>query len=244
MAQRSSRPHFKISVFLSYPKPCTGRQQQFIDGVYEYLDGRGFAPRTLGVTDYDVDAPLKAIRRLMLESNGLITVAFRRAFIKDGMGNYQADLVGAQTYSLSGRWLTSPWAHMSRRWHTRSGSRSCCSGRGRRQRRCPGKGCCRHVHAGVRRERPAGSVFRVARVERHDLAVGKPGENRGGKEGQPAAAVLTCRRHACGQGHRGSGALGRARAHQAPAPGSARARPRAISYTGPPDDHAGAPPLT
>ncbi len=112
MAQRSSRPRFKISVFLSYPKPCTGRQQQFIDGVYEYLDGRGFAPRTLGVTDYDVDAPLKAIRRLMLESNGLITVAFRRAFIKDGMGNYQADLVGAQTYSLSGRWLTSPWAHI------------------------------------------------------------------------------------------------------------------------------------
>jgi len=36
---------------------------------------RGLEPRTLGVTDYDMDAPLKAIRRLMLESNGLITIA-------------------------------------------------------------------------------------------------------------------------------------------------------------------------
>src|SRR5215469_10252093 len=100
MTQRTSRPRFKISVFLSYPKPCTGGQQQFIDGVYDYLDSRGFAPRTLGVTDYDVSAPLKAIRRLMLESNGLITVAFRRVFIEEGMANYQADLAGAQTYSL------------------------------------------------------------------------------------------------------------------------------------------------
>ena len=33
--------------------------------------------RTLCVTNYDVDAPLTAIRRLMLESNGLLTVILR-----------------------------------------------------------------------------------------------------------------------------------------------------------------------
>jgi len=44
---------------------------------------RGLEPRTLGVTDYDMDAPLKAIRRLMLESNGLITIAFKRALITE-----------------------------------------------------------------------------------------------------------------------------------------------------------------
>jgi hypothetical protein len=49
-----------------------------------YLRGRGLEPRTLGVTDYDMDAPMTAIRRLMLESNGLITVAFRRTEVRDG----------------------------------------------------------------------------------------------------------------------------------------------------------------
>ena len=67
-----------ISIFLSYPKPCFGRQKAFVEHINEYLVERGFAPRTLGVTDYDMDAPLTAIRRLMLESNGLLTIAFRR----------------------------------------------------------------------------------------------------------------------------------------------------------------------
>jgi len=105
-------PHFKISVFVSYPKPYMSVQQEFIDHVYAYLDGRGLAPRTLGVTDYDVDAPLKAIRRLMLESNGLITVAFRRTYIEKGTGSYRTDISGLQPKKLNGKWLTTPWAHI------------------------------------------------------------------------------------------------------------------------------------
>jgi hypothetical protein len=73
-----------ISIFLSYPKPCFDMQQQFVAQVTDYLLQRGLAPRTLGITDYDMDAPLKAIRRLMLESNGLITIAFRRTFVAKG----------------------------------------------------------------------------------------------------------------------------------------------------------------
>jgi hypothetical protein len=65
-----------ISIFLSYPKPCFGRQKHFVDRVIAYLQQRGFAPRTLGVTDYDMDAPLTAIRRLMLESCGEIRVKY------------------------------------------------------------------------------------------------------------------------------------------------------------------------
>lgn len=112
MATWSTRPGFKVSVFLSYPKPFMDEQQKFIDRVCDYLDGRGFAPRTLGVTDYDMDAPLKAIRRLMLESNGLITVAFRRTYIERGEGNYRTNITDLAAYPLSGQWLTSPWAHI------------------------------------------------------------------------------------------------------------------------------------
>ncbi|WP_237748721.1 hypothetical protein [Streptococcus mutans] len=49
-------------------------------------------PRTLGITDYDMNAPLTAIRRLMIESNGIITIAFRRNLIRDGISKPDSDL--------------------------------------------------------------------------------------------------------------------------------------------------------
>src|SRR5262245_18706251 len=102
----------KIPVFLSYPKPCFGAQKQFISRVREHLEQRDFGPRTLGVTDYDMDAPLKAIRRLLLESNGLITVAFRRTFIHSGTANYRTNIDNLEPYTLNDQWFTSPWAHI------------------------------------------------------------------------------------------------------------------------------------
>ena len=44
----------KIAIFLSYPKPFLQSQEQFISRVIKYLEERGFAPRTLGVTDYAI----------------------------------------------------------------------------------------------------------------------------------------------------------------------------------------------
>lgn len=102
----------KISVFLSYPKPSWHRQQAFVDSISDYLARRGFQPRTLGVTDYDMDAPMRAIRRLMLESNGLITIAFRRTFIERGVSRAATDITGLSQQVLEGSWLTTPWAHI------------------------------------------------------------------------------------------------------------------------------------
>lgn len=101
-----------ISVFLSYPKPCYASQQAFVKKVADYLTERGFGPRTLGVTDYDMDAPLTAIRRLMLESNGLITIAFRRAFIEKGVARLRTDIDSLREHPMDGQWLTTPWAHI------------------------------------------------------------------------------------------------------------------------------------
>jgi hypothetical protein len=101
-----------IPVFLSYPKPCFGRQQQFVDRVREHLRHRGVEPRTLGVTDYDMDAPLTAVRRLMLESNGLLTIAFRRTFVERGTARLRTDLAGLREADISGAWLTTPWPHI------------------------------------------------------------------------------------------------------------------------------------
>src|SRR5690349_4470380 len=101
-----------ISIFLSYPKPCIKRQQRFIEKLTEFLHKRGLTPRTLGVTDYDMDAPLKAIRRLMLESNGLMTIAFRRTLVEKGAARAGTDLSGGSEQRIDGQWLTSPWSQI------------------------------------------------------------------------------------------------------------------------------------
>ncbi len=97
-----------ISIFLSYPKPCFGNQDGFVARLREYLESREFAPRTLGVTDYDMDAPLTAIRRLMLESNGLITVAFRRTYIEKGASRFRTNIDGLSPVEMKDKWLTTP----------------------------------------------------------------------------------------------------------------------------------------
>ena len=101
----------KDSVFLSYPKPYLEKQKQFIEKVVSYLENRGLQPRTLGVTDYDMDAPLTAIRRLLLESNGLIAIAFRRSLILKGTGKPDSD-IGENAYDLTNQWLTSPYCQI------------------------------------------------------------------------------------------------------------------------------------
>ena len=77
----------KIPIFLSYPKPFNSNQKMFINKICEYLRNQGLEPCTLGITDYDMDEPLKAIRRLLLESNGLLAVAFRRNYDKPLLSN-------------------------------------------------------------------------------------------------------------------------------------------------------------
>ncbi len=102
---------YKIPVFLSYPKPYCKSQEDFIAQVCDYLESRGIAARTLGVTDYDMQEPLTAIRRLLLESNGLITIALRRSHIKEGIGKPSSD-TGQASYSLNDTWLSSPYCQI------------------------------------------------------------------------------------------------------------------------------------
>ncbi|MCI4626624.1 MAG: hypothetical protein L3V56_11770 [Candidatus Magnetoovum sp. WYHC-5] len=102
----------KISVFLSYPKPHIKKQEEFINRLELYLKQRGFLPRTLGVTDYNMDAPLSAIRSLMLESNGLITIALRRTFVSNAVMRKYTDIDGITEIEVSNRWLTSPYCQI------------------------------------------------------------------------------------------------------------------------------------
>ena len=100
-----------ISIFLSYPRPYNSKQVEFINELIKYLENRGFEPRTLGISDYDLQEPLNAIRRIMLESNGLLTVAFRRAHIREGSSKPKSD-IGETELRLDNLWLTSMYCHI------------------------------------------------------------------------------------------------------------------------------------
>ena len=100
-----------ISVFLNFPKPYRKNQKIFIEQLGSYLKELNFEPKTLRVTDYNLNAPLSAIRRLMFESNGIITVAFRRSYIKSGKKKPNNGF-GDKQKKLDGKWLTSPFCHM------------------------------------------------------------------------------------------------------------------------------------
>jgi hypothetical protein len=101
-----------IPVFLSYPQPHLQAQEAFVRELRRYLEGRGFAPRTLGVTEYDVDAPLTAIRRLLLESNGLITIALRRMWVESGAWKKSTDMPMVKETTAANVWFTSPYCQI------------------------------------------------------------------------------------------------------------------------------------
>ena len=92
-------------VFLSYSGPIERRQRRFVELLDGNLRERGLEPRTLGVTEYDSDSPLRAVRRVLLETNGLLTVAFRRMPV-------DTEAAHRSTHVDDGRWTTSPWCHI------------------------------------------------------------------------------------------------------------------------------------
>lgn len=48
----------------------------------------------------------------MRESNGLVTIAFRRAYIEKGIGKPDTDIDGNSEYDISNKWLTSMYCHI------------------------------------------------------------------------------------------------------------------------------------
>ena len=106
------RPEKQISVFLSYPTPCAMRQRQFIAQMFAHLERCDFVPRTLGVTDFDGNPPLDAVRQLIAQSSGLVAVAFRRTYLADATAYHDTDVAGLSPYHLKDAWFTSPWTHI------------------------------------------------------------------------------------------------------------------------------------
>lgn len=101
-----------VPVFLSHPRPFSDEQQQLVDRVRAYFDERNLEPRTLGVNEYDTEVPLASIRRLMLESNGVLVLALRRYHVDTGAAHLPGSGRKKSTRDISGSWITSPWCQV------------------------------------------------------------------------------------------------------------------------------------
>jgi hypothetical protein len=103
-----------IPIFLSRAEPYTTGQEEFLKCLCRYLAERGLEARTVGDTDYGLGG-LEAVRALMMQSNGLISVAFRRIRIDRAFDrpNGDRDFGRVQQIDIdAGTWLTTPWCHM------------------------------------------------------------------------------------------------------------------------------------
>ncbi|WP_188664750.1 hypothetical protein [Terasakiella brassicae] len=102
----------KVPVFLSYPKPHQKAQNQFIQKLKKKLKNLGLEPMTLGDSDYDMEAPLVGIRRLMNQSCGLINVSFKRSKIHSGTFKCDADINNNDAQPIKDIWLSSPYSQI------------------------------------------------------------------------------------------------------------------------------------
>ena len=100
-----------IPVFLSCPKPYLNRQEKFLNDVENSLDVHDLCPLTLGRSEYDMSAPLVAIRRMMAGCCGLIAIAFRRTQIIKAFDRPDSDRADP-VVNRAEEWLTSPYCQI------------------------------------------------------------------------------------------------------------------------------------
>jgi hypothetical protein len=101
-----------VPIFFSRPNPATRNQEMFVGELADQLRGIGLEPRTLGVGEYSVDAPLSTVRILMSESNGLVVVACRRYRSENLFRLVLGDDGADGEVGLERKYLTSPWCQI------------------------------------------------------------------------------------------------------------------------------------
>lgn len=94
-------------VFISAGTVATPTQQQAIEIVVGCLENAGLSPRRMGVNEWSHDQPLRAIRKVIQECDGIAVIAFERIHFPAGTEHTkQGDK------SLTDRRLPTVWNHI------------------------------------------------------------------------------------------------------------------------------------
>jgi len=110
--ERLPSPLYHPPIFFSFPTPVSRDQFEMVKSIYRILSRNRLTPRTLGVNEYDFKEPLKAIRRLLNQSHGLLALAFRKTTVDRGSTIRRRGDDAPKHEELSGLGLTSPWVQI------------------------------------------------------------------------------------------------------------------------------------
>jgi hypothetical protein len=100
-----------VHIFLSRAAPHRRVQKRFLETLCATLRDRGLEERTVGDTDFGM-RPLEDIRGVMMECNGLLSVAFRRLIIHNGEDRPGNELAARVAKVDAETWLTTLYCHL------------------------------------------------------------------------------------------------------------------------------------
>lgn len=78
-----------FNIFVSKPNALTSDQSIFYSEFLKLIGERSLIPRTLGETDFPNNAPIHAVRDLLLQCDGVIVLGFRQTFIEIGFSKFE-----------------------------------------------------------------------------------------------------------------------------------------------------------
>lgn len=102
----------KQTVFLSYPRPFTERQEQFLLELMEELSIRGYQVCTYWGNEVHYNLILSGIHEVLCGCQGMIVVALRRTYLKEAMKYHRTDHHQIESTNIINRWLTSTWCQI------------------------------------------------------------------------------------------------------------------------------------
>ena len=94
-------------VFISAGTVATPTQQQAIEIVASCLEDAGLSPRRMGINEWSHDQPLRAIRKVIQECDGIVVIAFERLRFPIGIEHTKQG-----EKSLTDRRLPTVWNHI------------------------------------------------------------------------------------------------------------------------------------
>jgi len=94
-------------VFISKGSAATYEQRLFIDAVLDMLNTVGLSPRIMNENEWSYEQPLKSIRKVIKECDGLIIIAFTRTKFQNGI-----EIKKDQNVELNDIMLPTTWNHI------------------------------------------------------------------------------------------------------------------------------------
>lgn len=94
-------------VFISKGSAATDEQRQFVDAILDMLKTAGLSPRIMNENEWSHEQPLKAIKKIISQCDGIVLIAFTRTIIENG-----SEVKKDSKNDLKNILLPTPWNHI------------------------------------------------------------------------------------------------------------------------------------